>query len=896
MIKKYFILFGFILLSPFALISQNLSQQEVSDYTNECHDLVAYLEFSLNSIGENDLSPKEKDIIISKSYAKLFRDSKVQIEDDLVPDREAITNKDVQAYLKDVDFFFEQVTFSYKILSVDLLQDESDHAYFKIQTLRTLKGNNINKDSIYNEQLRFIEVALNPDLRDLKIVSIYTTKINETEENIAWWNNLPISWKEILGKNESIAGHIEFSRVLNIQSEFILIEALQDTIAYDEIELDYCDSLGMDFNMNQLDTLLIASDSTGNCYKEQVENALNRILSLKELDLSNKLYITQLAPLNKLTELHTLNISGTLVNDLYPIRNLVDLQDLNISNSQVNNLDALIYSMALQNINLSNTSIYSLEAIRNLIHLRLIDISNTHIDDIYPLAGLINLSDIKMQSTMVTDLEPLAKLYSLNYLSIDNSPISDISNLSALPELKILSCNNTMINSLKPLSQLNNLNILYCENTEILSLKPLDKKPNLSKIYCDNTLLGEEKALKFMNDNPHVLVVYESRKLKKWFYSLSQEWQLIFSSYVDINLKEPTKEQLHHVASISKIDISGNKNINSLEPLARIQNLKILDAHSTNISSVEALSELRELDKVDLSHTKITSISSLRNLYSLDNINLSNTKIENLDAFKSSPSLKKLNIESTLVNDLSPILKLTSLRELKADNTKVDDKQFENFIIENPKCIVLYQSNELKEWWKDLNSVWTQFYMSQQGWNKEPDNIKLHHLAKQEKLNISNNRDIKDISSLKIFKFIKDLTINGTQVSNISILADFTRLKTVDLSQNPIENIDILGNIKSLNSIRVSNTPIDQLDWITPLTHLQFLDISGTQIKKLKSLSSLYMLETLIAYNTRISKLSDIDELVSLRSLKIYNTKLSMSKVNKFKILILPALWIIFRV
>jgi len=146
MIKKYFILTFILSIFSLTSTSQELSNQEITDYKSECYDLVGYLQFSLNSIGGNDLSPKEKDIIISKSFTKLFRDAKVQVEDDLIPDREAVTNKDIQAYLKDVDFFFKQVNFSFKILTIDLLQDETNHAFFKIQTIRTLSGNNIQNE------------------------------------------------------------------------------------------------------------------------------------------------------------------------------------------------------------------------------------------------------------------------------------------------------------------------------------------------------------------------------------------------------------------------------------------------------------------------------------------------------------------------------------------------------------------------------------------------------------------------------------------------------------------------------------------------------------------------------------------------------------------------------
>ena len=70
-------------------------------------DQVRFLEFLLNTLGDAQSSARDKDVIIRESYLKIFRDGKVQIEDDLLADRKVVTNKDVQAYLKDIEFFIK---------------------------------------------------------------------------------------------------------------------------------------------------------------------------------------------------------------------------------------------------------------------------------------------------------------------------------------------------------------------------------------------------------------------------------------------------------------------------------------------------------------------------------------------------------------------------------------------------------------------------------------------------------------------------------------------------------------------------------------------------------------------------------------------------------------------
>lgn len=78
-------------------------------------DIVAFFAYMLNMLGSSSTSTRDKDVLVTESYAKVFRDSKVQIEDDLDEARDVITNKDVVAYLKDVDFFFQDVKFDFAI-------------------------------------------------------------------------------------------------------------------------------------------------------------------------------------------------------------------------------------------------------------------------------------------------------------------------------------------------------------------------------------------------------------------------------------------------------------------------------------------------------------------------------------------------------------------------------------------------------------------------------------------------------------------------------------------------------------------------------------------------------------------------------------------------------------
>lgn len=189
--RLYIILWGLILV-PGMVCSQDLgsySKQEVKDFSQKVEDQIQFLEYFLNTVGSEETSARDKDVIITESYKKIFRDDKVQVEDDLLLDRQVITNKDVPAYLKDVEFFFKDASFKFKVRDVKPFLRDNDELSFLVSMDRTLTAVGLDDEAIENTKPRFVEVNLNPQSNELKIASIYTTKLSRDEELTEWWRD-----------------------------------------------------------------------------------------------------------------------------------------------------------------------------------------------------------------------------------------------------------------------------------------------------------------------------------------------------------------------------------------------------------------------------------------------------------------------------------------------------------------------------------------------------------------------------------------------------------------------------------------------------------------------------------------------------------------------------------
>ncbi len=185
-------------------------------------DIIAFLEYVLNTLGSSTTPSRDKDVLITESYAKIFRDAKVQVEDDLDENRKVITNKDVVAYLKDVDFFFDDVKFEFTIDNIKGSTNANGTHFYKVSARRNLKGTTPEGKVVNNTIPRFIEVNYNPNDQDLKIVSIYTKEFNEKEALTKWWKELSYEWHAIFMRRLNLTDSVTLDDIRNVAS----IEAL----------------------------------------------------------------------------------------------------------------------------------------------------------------------------------------------------------------------------------------------------------------------------------------------------------------------------------------------------------------------------------------------------------------------------------------------------------------------------------------------------------------------------------------------------------------------------------------------------------------------------------------------------------------------------------------------
>ena len=770
-----------------AITDQSANEKKV-------RDIITFLEFVLNTLGNSTTSARDKDVLITESYSKIFRDSKVQVEDDLDEERGVITNKDVVAYLKDINFFFKDIKFEFTIEKIEQGVNADNQIFYKALLHRNLSGTTSDGKTVNNTIPRYIEINLNPKDQDLKIASIYTNEFNEKEALRNWWSQLSYEWKELFKKR-----------------------------------------------FNLLDTV--------------TPGDIRKITSLEELDLSNNRYIQSFEPLSQLKNLKVLNLSGTSVNDLTPIRNLTDLVDLNLSRTAIRDISPLKYSSNLVKLNISNTQVEDIGVIRRTAKLQSLDLSATIVNDFGPLGGLSALTSLTLNTTKLSDLVPVEKLTLLTELNISRTSVQDLTPLKGMKNLKRLACDSTPIKNVSALGSLESLKILQANYTLISDLQPLHNLTQLEKVYCDQSPINKGAADAFMSANPSVLVVFDSRDLKSWWDGLSPDWQQVISKIEKISAN-PSKEELARVGNADSINISGHTHITDLEPLRKFQKLKVVIASRTSISDLSSIQDHREIKYLDISETRVMSLTSLARWTNLRVLKADKCKIENIDVLTKIKGLEKVYVDEAGLNDIIA----------------------QEFLQENPKCLLIYKTIHLNRWWRNLSESWKEALKTKV---KDTTRESFHYLVEQEAFHLK-DVPVGDLSGLAEFIRLKELHFSGTSITDIVVAENLRSLKSLHVSNGPVRIAETISQLTELEDLDISNTPIEDLTVIWKLQNLKTLNCAGTQIKRLDAVEKLEKLEFLDCSNTNVGKLNALDYL-HLKTLKCYNTRVSNRAIENFK-------------
>jgi hypothetical protein len=799
MIKnKHFILFLFSLFGTVTVgFSQNLgdyTKAEIKDLSQKVDDQIQFLEYFFNTVGSKDTPARDKDVIIRESYKKIFRDNKVQVEDDLLLDRKVITNKDVTAYLKDIEFFFKDANFKFKVREVKPFLRDNGELSFLVSMDRTLTAVGLNNEKITNTKPRFVEVNVDKKSNELKIASVYTTKLSRDEELTEWWSTLSYTWEAY------------FRGKIGLSEE-------------DSVTLDH----------------------------------LYKISIIDTLDLSGNEYVMDLEPIQVLRDLKYIDISNTKIVELNPISNVTFLNYLNIANTETKDIQFIKYSDNLGYLDISNTKIQDLSELGNLKKLHSLKVVNTPVQSFAVLNSFEALKYLDLSSSGFNNIENINELENLERLDISGNYLMNLDLLSSLKNLEEITLKETNIVDLTPLVGLEKLKMININQTEVSDLSPLSGKRSLQRLYADRTGVSEESADSFARKNRSVLLIHHVENLQTWWDGLPLEWK---ATLTNINPKlrtaTPTIEDLSYTVGADSLDITGS-DINALGPVLKFKKINHLKFDDTQVNDLTPLSDIKTLLTISGKNTKVKNLQPLVNLLDLTSVDLRDSPVESYLMLKDLPQLVYLNLDNSEINadDIPEFLLANNKINIIYRSSTLE--QWWDLLDDTWKDVFKGQFGDADQnpTMEELHNWTAQPEVKIQG--ASISNLQSLLIFNNLRRLFISDVPMTDISDLSKMALLEELKVSHAPVSDLTVLSPLQNLISLDLSNTGIEDLRPLGILTGLESLVISGTNVKVLRGLETLTKLKHLDVASTNVRSLKPVQGLN-LERLICFNTRLNQ------------------------------------------
>ncbi|SMD31760.1 Leucine Rich repeats (2 copies) [Reichenbachiella faecimaris] len=793
---KYLFSFILILSSLFSQAQESVDSTRV----DEVRSLVNFYEYMLNTIGASKTSTRDKEVIIKESYKKVFKDQFVQIEDDLLLDRKVITNKDVSAYLRDVDFFFDDIQFDFSNIEIEKIDKENQSFYYLVSLESALEGTTIENEKQTSTKQRFIEINLNEESNDLKIASVYSTKVSRDKELELWWESLSFGW-------------------VNILSDYVPHDSISNKV-------------------------------------------LRKMAAIDSLNLSGNQFILDLEPLSALKNLKKLDISNTKISDLSPLRYARNLKQLNASNTSIADISAMQYFDQLVKLDLSQTHIRDISVLERFNDLKELNLSSTELTDFKPIKQLKTLQSINGSNTKFDDPTILASSTGLKQVDLSRTLVDHLFVFQSLPAVEILNLSETQIVNLNGLEQHPALQELSINQTQVKSLLALEATPKLKKVYADLSGITAVTANNFMTSHPQVVVVTNSQQVLKWWVELPTNWKTVFEEI--IGHKEPGKEDLAKLLILDSLNISDRKlyiekpllkfkrlryldishnDFVSLAFAKEMPDLEYLICTHVPIESTSDLATNKKLKVLNLSRSKLKNMTSLDQLHKLERLDVEKTQIgqqQVIELLSTNPGTVVIFQSDSLLawwNNLSPtwqstfdlsssssfeLHQLIEKQEIEISNQKIQSlAPLQTFI--NLKSVTLDKLplTNLKELYRH------QGLRSLTYTNGPLQSLEgIDQLRQLQSLNISNTA-IEDLKDLYYLSSLKHLNCSRTGLKNLRGIEKLVDLETLDISNTRIWRLDRLAGMRRIktltcNNTRISQSKIDDFQLLVPDCEITF--------------------------------------------------------------------------
>ena len=269
-----------------------------------------------------------------------------------------------------------------------------------------------------------------------------------------------------------------------------------------------------------------------------------------------------------------------------------------------------------------------------------------------------------------------------------------------------------------------------------------------------------------------------------------------------------------------------------LSPLSNLTSLLDLQLACTEVTDLSPLGSLVHLQSLQVWGCRgITDISFISNLKELQNFQANGNYIFDISPLADLPNMQSLGLDGNVIQDVTPLSGLTELKKLMlADNLIVDysplsdiypNLEAKDFALDDAPQPIDFKDPVLEQKIRAILNI------------PEGD-ITLNQTKDVTELSLGNPwqetipEDIKinDISALKNFPNLFNLSIHFNNINNIEVLRAMPNLGMLDLNGNPVQMIVPLESCKQLTWLNLEGTHVGDISPLCALPRLEFLSLN----------------------------------------------------------------------
>ena len=410
---------------------------------------------------------------------------------------------------------------------------------------------------------------------------------------------------------------------------------------------------------------------------------------IKGISIRGNKELTSLAPLAKLTQLTSVDISETVqVTDYSPLSSLTGLTELKVrSDGMSGDLKWMTPLVNLKKVDISSKNLTSFEGIPSLPSLKTASFHYASPADLTPLVtSLPNLTSLHLNYCTLADLAPLAKLANLDFLSFYGATVADFSPLAQSPKLKRLnyyavkSDNFASLGALKQVSELDGGLTKLADISWVAGLPNLKTFDVFAEHVTDYSPLTKTNVENFTIWNMRTPVgdlgvigqMPMLKKLKLW----SVEGATNSAGLASLaNLESFTITTDFNKKGGEAFDLAATAGWN------KVRDISIEGADVINADKIGALPELMQvkLSKVNQRSGAAVDVSGFAKAPKLGLLTIYDCTVSGLESF-ATPKLRRINLRNVKgITSLEGLKSCPDLYQIEIQNCDIPDSALQGF-------------------------------------------------------------------------------------------------------------------------------------------------------------------------------------------------------------------------